>query len=54
MSDFDEGTLFQNFSKRQTKRYKKGKPIDQSENVRKSQLAFYVVTIKEFPSIKEL
>lgn len=28
MSDFDEGTLFQNFSKRQTKRYKKGKPID--------------------------
>tara|TARA_B110000444_G_C18802168_1_gene578000 strand:- start:546 stop:1475 length:930 start_codon:yes stop_codon:yes gene_type:complete len=28
ISDFDEETLFQNFSKRQIKKYKKGKPID--------------------------
>ena len=28
ISDYDEETLFQNFSKRQIKKYKKGKPID--------------------------
>jgi hypothetical protein len=28
ISDYDDETLFQNFSKRQIKKYKKGKPID--------------------------
>ena len=28
ISDYDEETLFQNFSKRQIKKYKKGKPIN--------------------------